>query len=147
MPKTEERIPESKRHRAEEGDEAGDEEGNDEDHEERHEECHELRHDEHHDEHQEEHHEEGDKAGDEEGHEADNESQDNGLMAEFTDKVVMLEQDMLSKNECISALSGHVDDLKAKNGNYARELSRLSVTVNKLVDASHENIDMMIQLE
>ena len=44
-------------------------------------------------------------------------------MAEFTDKVVMLEQDMLSKSECISALSGHFDDLKTKNRNYARELS------------------------
>ena len=68
-------------------------------------------------------------------------------MAEFTDKVVILEQDMLSKSECISALSGHVDDLKAKNRNYARELSRLSVTVNELVDTSHENIDRMVQLE
>ena len=60
-------------------------------------------------------------------------------MAEFTDKVVMLEQDMLSKSECISALSGHVDDLKAKNGNCARELRMLSVSVNKLVNASHQN--------
>ena len=95
-----------------------------------------------------EHHraEEGDEAGHEEGHGADDKEQDNGLMAEFTYKVVMLEQDMLSKSECISALSGHVDDLKAKNGNYARELSR-GVTVNDMVDASHENIDRMVQLE
>ena len=68
-------------------------------------------------------------------------------MAEFTDKVVMLNQDMMSKSECISALSGHVDNLKAKNGNYDRERSRLSVTVNELVDDSHKNIDRMVQLE
>ena len=68
-------------------------------------------------------------------------------MDDFTDKVVMIEQDMLSKSECISALSGHVDDLKAKNGNYPRELSRISVTVNELVNASHENMDRMVQLE
>ena len=91
--------------------------------------------------------EEGHEAGNEEGHEADDEEQDNGVMAEFTKKVVILEQDMLSKSECISALSGHADDLKAKNGNYAQELSRLSMTVNNLVDASHENMDSMVQLE
>ena len=68
-------------------------------------------------------------------------------MAEFTDKVVMLEQDMLLKSKCTSALSGHVNNLKAENGNYARELSRLSMTVNELVDASHENMDRMVQLE
>ena len=91
--------------------------------------------------------EEGHEAGNEEGHEADDKEQDNGVMAEFTKKVVILEQDMLSKSECILALSGHVHDLKSKNGTYARELNRLSVAVNDLVDASHENIDRMVQLE
>ena len=40
--------------------------------------------------------EEGDGAGNEERHEVDDEEQDNGVMAKFTHKVVMLEQDMLS---------------------------------------------------
>ena len=68
-------------------------------------------------------------------------------MNKFTDKVMMLEQDMLLKSECISALSRHVHNLKAKNGTYAWELIRLSMTVNELVDTSHENIDRVVQLE
>ena len=73
--------------------------------------------------------------------------QDNGLIAEFTDKVMSLEQDVLSKNECIEVLNKHVDNLRSKNGDYARELSRLSSTINELVDSNDENIGNMIELE
>ena len=51
------------------------------------------------------------------------------LMADFTNMDVILEQNMLSKSKCKLALRGNVEYFKAKNGNYALELSRLSVTI------------------
>ena len=49
--------------------------------------------------------------------------QDNGLLAEFTDKVVVLEGQLGEKNGCIGMLEREVDGLKRKNGDYAMELT------------------------
>ena len=91
--------------------------------------------------------EEGNKASNNEGYGGDDNERDNVLVVKFTNKVTMPKKDMLLKVGFISTLSGHADNLKAKNRNYAREMIRLSVTVNDLVHASHENIDRMVQLE
>ena len=73
--------------------------------------------------------------------------EDNGLLAEFTDKVVVMEQDILSKNECIALLNKHVTEVKAKNSDYAHELTRLSSTINELIDTNAESIERMVDLE
>lgn len=68
---------------------------------------------------------------------------DNDLIAEFTDKVLALERDSASKDECIKSLTTHVTSLKDKNGEYSRELSKLSSTINELVDSHQKNISHM----
>jgi chromosome segregation ATPase len=72
---------------------------------------------------------------------------DNDLIAEFTGKVSALEQDVMSKDDCIVALNQHVKDLKIKNGDYSRELSSLSRTIDELVESNLNKTEMMVELE
>lgn len=72
---------------------------------------------------------------------------DNDLIAEFTGKVSALEQDVISKDDCIIALNQHVKELKIKNGDYSRELSSLSRTIDELVESNLNKTEMMVELE
>ena len=71
---------------------------------------------------------------------------DNDLIAEFTGKVSALEQDVISKDDCIIALNQHVKELKIKNGDYSRELSSLSRTIDELVESNLNKTEMMVDL-
>ena len=72
---------------------------------------------------------------------------DNDLIAEFTGKVSALEQDVISKDDCIIALNQHVKELKIKNGDYSRELSSLSRTIDEFVESNLNKTEMMVDLE
>ena len=56
-------------------------------------------------------------------------------------------EDIASKDGTIDSLGKHVAKLKAKNKDYAQQLSRLSVTVNELVEASTQNNERMTELD
>ena len=53
----------------------------------------------------------------------------------------------MSKDDCIVALNQHVKDLKIKNGDYSRELSSLSRTIDELVESNLNKTEMMVELE
>lgn len=72
---------------------------------------------------------------------------DNDLIAEFTGKVSALEQDVMSKDDCIKALNQHVKELKIKNGDYSRELSSLSHTIDELVESNLTKTGLLVELE
>ena len=59
------------------------------------------------------------------------------LIAEYTNKVVV------SKDETIEALNEHIEDIEAKNADYAEQLNALTSMINKLVDDNNENIDQI----
>ena len=59
------------------------------------------------------------------------------LIAEYTNKVVV------SKDETIVALNEHIEDIEAKNADYAEQLNALSSMINKLVDDNNENIELI----
>ena len=71
------------------------------------------------------------------GAESDRESE---LRAEFTKRVHALEVDAAAGEDVAIGL-------RPKNGDYARQLGRLSSTVHELVDSNHANIERMSELE
>lgn len=72
---------------------------------------------------------------------------DSDLIAKLTGRLRALEKDMVNKNKSIKASSLLINDLKNKNGDYARELSILSQTVDELVDSKRESIGKIAELE
>jgi chromosome segregation ATPase len=72
---------------------------------------------------------------------------DSELIAKLTGRLRALEKDMVAKNKSIKASSALINDLKNKNGDYARELSILSQTVDELVDSKRESIGKISELE
>ena len=53
----------------------------------------------------------------------------------------------MSKDDSIIALNQHVKELKIKNGDYSRELSSLSRTIDELVESNLNKTEMMVDLE
>eukprot|EP00580_Thalassiosira_gravida_P017909 CAMPEP_0201662160 /NCGR_PEP_ID=MMETSP0494-20130426/4328_1 /ASSEMBLY_ACC=CAM_ASM_000839 /TAXON_ID=420259 /ORGANISM="Thalassiosira gravida, Strain GMp14c1" /LENGTH=626 /DNA_ID=CAMNT_0048140459 /DNA_START=80 /DNA_END=1960 /DNA_ORIENTATION=- len=70
----------------------------------------------------------------------DERDQENGMRAEFMNKVRVLEDEISSKDESIF-------ELKTKNANHVRQLNRLTTTINELVDRNHANITQMTELD
>jgi chromosome segregation ATPase len=72
---------------------------------------------------------------------------DSELIAKLTGRLRALEKDMISKNKSIKASSILINELKNKNGDYARELSILSQTVDELVNSKRESFGRIAELE